>query len=164
MCVCCMKWIITGQKDPQLLRALHENSILFWTFWVVFGSVASMQLEFDGFLSFSFVWHAPFACLWCGYCFMNILWQIILINCRYGMRTSCCRAKTLVEYFGEDFSYVAYLLYVMLPFIFRSVLKVAIIVFCFCGSNLREVNSIVIIFKWLSNEYCIFMVSISNLF
>ena len=45
------------------------------------------------------------------------------------MSTSCCQAKTLVEYFGEDFSYVAYLLYVMLPFIFKSVLKVAIIFF-----------------------------------
>uniref|UniRef100_A0A2N9J9E4 DNA 3'-5' helicase n=1 Tax=Fagus sylvatica TaxID=28930 RepID=A0A2N9J9E4_FAGSY len=29
---------------------------------------------------------------------------------RYGMSTSCCRAKTLVEYFGEDFSYDACLL------------------------------------------------------
>ena len=34
--------------------------ILFWTFWVVFGSMTSMQLEFDGFLSFSFV---PLMCL-----------------------------------------------------------------------------------------------------
>jgi hypothetical protein len=47
------------------------------------------------------------------------------------MSTSCCRAKTLVEYFGEDFSHVACLLYVMLPFIFGFVLKVAIIVFFF---------------------------------
>ncbi|XP_061338027.1 ATP-dependent DNA helicase Q-like SIM [Gastrolobium bilobum] len=30
---------------------------------------------------------------------------IMLSDCfRYGMNTSCCRAKTLVEYFGEDFS------------------------------------------------------------
>lgn len=30
----------------------------------------------------------------------------MLSDCfRYGMNTSCCRAKTLVEYFGEDFSY-----------------------------------------------------------
>lgn len=30
----------------------------------------------------------------------------MLSDCfRYGMSTSCCRAKTLVEYFGEDFSY-----------------------------------------------------------
>ncbi|GAV86974.1 DEAD domain-containing protein/Helicase_C domain-containing protein [Cephalotus follicularis] len=29
----------------------------------------------------------------------------MLADCfRYGMNTSCCRAKTLVEYFGEDFS------------------------------------------------------------
>ncbi|GAU29355.1 hypothetical protein TSUD_31610 [Trifolium subterraneum] len=31
---------------------------------------------------------------------------IMLSDCfRYGMNTSCCRAKTLVEYFGEDFSH-----------------------------------------------------------
>ncbi|XP_027366933.1 ATP-dependent DNA helicase Q-like SIM [Abrus precatorius] len=31
---------------------------------------------------------------------------ILLSDCfRYGMKTSCCRAKTLVEYFGEDFSH-----------------------------------------------------------
>ncbi|KAK7277949.1 hypothetical protein RJT34_22970 [Clitoria ternatea] len=31
---------------------------------------------------------------------------IMLADCfRYGMNTSCCRAKTLVEYFGEDFSH-----------------------------------------------------------
>jgi hypothetical protein len=67
------------------------------------------------------------------------------------MSTSCCRAKTLVEYFGEDFSYDACLLYVMLPFILGSVLIVAITVF-FLSSNLKEVNSIVIIFKLLSYE------------
>ncbi|KAJ1387416.1 Winged helix-like DNA-binding domain superfamily [Sesbania bispinosa] len=31
---------------------------------------------------------------------------VMLSDCfRYGMNTSCCRAKTLVEYFGEDFSH-----------------------------------------------------------
>ncbi|KAK7344246.1 hypothetical protein VNO77_13637 [Canavalia gladiata] len=31
---------------------------------------------------------------------------IMLSDCfRYGMNTSCCRAKTLVEYFGEEFSH-----------------------------------------------------------
>ncbi|KAK7820090.1 atp-dependent dna helicase q-like sim [Quercus suber] len=35
----------------------------------------------------------------------------MLSDCfRYGMNTSCCRAKILVEYFGEDFSYDACLL------------------------------------------------------
>lgn len=29
---------------------------------------------------------------------------ILLFLCRYGMNTSQCRAKILVEYFGEDFS------------------------------------------------------------
>ena len=33
------------------------------------------------------------------------------------MNTSCCRAKILVEYFGEDFSYDACLLYVIISFI-----------------------------------------------
>ena len=33
------------------------------------------------------------------------------------MNTSCCRAKILVEYFGEDFSYDACLLYVIITFI-----------------------------------------------
>ncbi|KAJ0080532.1 hypothetical protein Patl1_22542 [Pistacia atlantica] len=28
-----------------------------------------------------------------------------ILTCRYGMNTSCCRAKMLVEYFGEDFGH-----------------------------------------------------------
>ncbi|XP_045816261.1 ATP-dependent DNA helicase Q-like SIM isoform X1 [Trifolium pratense] len=37
---------------------------------------------------------------------MTKLAYIMLSDCfRYGMNTSCCRAKTLVEYFGEDFSH-----------------------------------------------------------
>ena len=78
-------------------------------------------------------------------------YKLFWYNCRYGMSTSCCRAKTLVEYFVVDFSHVACLLYVMLPFILGFVLIVAITVF-FWSSNLKEVNSIVIIFKLLSNE------------
>ncbi|TKY52246.1 ATP-dependent DNA helicase Q SIM [Spatholobus suberectus] len=43
---------------------------------------------------------------------------IMLSDCfRYGMNTSCCRAKTLVAYFGEDFSHQKCLLYVAIPWI-----------------------------------------------
>ena len=40
-----------------------------------------------------------------------------LISYRYGMNTTCCRAKTLVEYFGEDFCHQSCILYVCLLFI-----------------------------------------------
>ncbi|KAJ9681906.1 hypothetical protein PVL29_018003 [Vitis rotundifolia] len=37
----------------------------------------------------------------------------MLSDCfRYGMNTTCCRAKTLVEYFGEDFCHQSCILYV----------------------------------------------------
>ena len=52
------------------------------------------------------------------------IWQILFFfNCfylipfRYGMNTSSCRAKTLVEYFGEEFSYEKCQLYVMIIFL-----------------------------------------------
>lgn len=41
-----------------------------------------------------------------------------IFTCRYGMNTSCCRAKLLVEYFGEDFSYDKCQLYVIFLLIF----------------------------------------------
>ena len=73
-------WVLTEQKALQPQRyflnlwfvglGLGFSSILFYLFWVVFGSVTIMQLEFDSFLSFSFVWWAPLACLWC-------VWQIV---------------------------------------------------------------------------------------
>ena len=46
-----------------------------------------------------------------------LLWHFVtelFFSRRYGMNTSCCRAKTLVEYFGEDFGDEKCLLYVML--------------------------------------------------
>ncbi|KAA3472653.1 ATP-dependent DNA helicase Q-like SIM [Gossypium australe] len=33
----------------------------------------------------------------------SMFYHNFLFTCRYGMNTSCCRAKILVEYFGEDF-------------------------------------------------------------
>lgn len=38
--------------------------------------------------------------------------------CRYGMNTANCRAKSLVEYFGEQFSYEKCYLYIAYPFLF----------------------------------------------
>lgn len=37
-------------------------------------------------------------------------------SCRYGMNASCCRAKTLVQYFGEEFNYEKCHKYVMIAF------------------------------------------------
>ena len=72
-------WVLTRHKALQPRRyflnlwsvglGLGFSSIPFCLFWVVFGSVTIMQLEFVSFLSFSFVWWAPLACLWC-------VWQI----------------------------------------------------------------------------------------
>lgn len=39
--------------------------------------------------------------------------QFFSTTCRYGMKTSCCRAKMLVEYFGEEFSQDRCSLYVV---------------------------------------------------
>lgn len=47
-------------------------------------------------------------------CFILVLF---LIPFRYGMNTSNCRAKILVEYFGEEFSYKKCQLYVMFLFL-----------------------------------------------
>lgn len=44
--------------------------------------------------------------------FLDVLSHNFLFTCSYGMNTSCCRTKILVEYFGEDFGDKKCLLYV----------------------------------------------------
>ncbi|TXG70109.1 hypothetical protein EZV62_005044 [Acer yangbiense] len=40
-----------------------------------------------------------------SFCYRRCYVSDFLFTYRYGMNTSCCRAKILVEYFGEDFGY-----------------------------------------------------------
>lgn len=44
--------------------------------------------------------------------YTRVCLNISFVTCRYGMNSSGCRAKKLVEYFGEEFTYEKCLLYV----------------------------------------------------